>query len=149
MEGERFDLLLMDQSRERCEFLANTLTRTTIIHADATRRVVLEEERVGSADVFVACTGDDENNIISCLLAEKAEELITGQEVAGLEGLDAVVAEGHAHPEAHVTGGLGAMPAFGAQLTEHEIDHAFRVGGPFASRGARPLGVAAFLAITP
>jgi len=65
LEGPRFSLLLMDNRRDRCEFLAAHLKHTTVVQADATRRSVLEEERVGSADVFVACTGDDENNIMA------------------------------------------------------------------------------------
>jgi len=65
LEGQRFAVLLMEESQQRCEFLANHLKHTTVVQADATRRAVLEEERVGSADVFAACTGDDENNIMA------------------------------------------------------------------------------------
>ena len=56
---------------DRCEYLANTLKHVTVVNVDATRRAVLEEERVGSADVFVACTGDDEANIMSCIEAKQ------------------------------------------------------------------------------
>jgi trk system potassium uptake protein TrkA len=65
LEGDRYAVVLMEQLPERCDFLANHLTRTTVVHADATRRAVLEEERVGSADFFIACTGEDENNIMA------------------------------------------------------------------------------------
>jgi len=65
MERGRFAVTLMDNSRTRCEYLAARLKKTTVVHADATRRAIMEEERVGAADVFVACTGDDENNIMS------------------------------------------------------------------------------------
>lgn len=65
LEAERFAVVLMEESPTRCEFLAQHLERTTVVQADATRRAVLEEERVGSADFFVACTGDDENNIMA------------------------------------------------------------------------------------
>ncbi len=65
LESERYAVVLMEQLPARCEFLAQHLERTTVVHADATRRSVLEEERVGSADFFVACTGDDENNIMA------------------------------------------------------------------------------------
>jgi trk system potassium uptake protein TrkA len=69
LENENYAVVLMDESRERCEYLANHLHRTTVVQADATRRRVLEEERVGTADYFVACTGDDENNIMACVEA--------------------------------------------------------------------------------
>ena len=65
LQGERFSVVLMEQSVERSEFLAKHLVRSTVVQADATRRSVLEEERVGSADYFIACTGDDENNIMA------------------------------------------------------------------------------------
>ena len=65
LQGERFSVVLMEQSVERSEFLAKHLVRSTVVQADATRRSILEEERVGSADYFIACTGDDENNIMA------------------------------------------------------------------------------------
>lgn len=65
LEGGRFGVVLMENDRERCDFLAAHLKHVTVVHSDATRRVHLEEERVGSADIFVACTGDDENNIMA------------------------------------------------------------------------------------
>ncbi len=69
LDGKRFGVLLMDADADRCEYLANTLSHVTVVNVDATRRAVLEEERVGSADMFVACTGDDENNIMACIEA--------------------------------------------------------------------------------
>ena len=65
LEGERCAVVVMETSSERSEFLAANLRYSTVLQVDATRRAVLEEERVGSADVFVACTGDDENNIMA------------------------------------------------------------------------------------
>lgn len=65
LEGRRFSIVLMESNRSRCEFLSQHLAHTTIVHCDATRRDHLEEERVGSADVFVACLGNDEDNIMS------------------------------------------------------------------------------------
>lgn len=65
LESEDYAVVLMEASAERCEHLANHLAKTTVVHADATRRIILEEERVGTADYFIACTGDDENNIMA------------------------------------------------------------------------------------
>ena len=69
LEDQRFHVTLLDTDRERCDLLAGQLRDTTIVHSDATRRATLEEERVGTADVFVACTGDDENNIMAAVEA--------------------------------------------------------------------------------
>lgn len=69
MEGEPCKTTLLESNRERSSILANQLKTTTVIEADATRRDILEEERVGQIDIFVACTGDDENNIMACVEA--------------------------------------------------------------------------------
>ncbi|PQO44562.1 Trk system potassium transporter TrkA [Blastopirellula marina] len=71
LEGQRYHVTLMEENLDRCEFLARLLEHTTVVHADATRKAILEEERVGKTDVFVACTGDDENNIMSCVEARE------------------------------------------------------------------------------
>jgi len=65
----RYAVVLMEESLERCQSLAPHLKHATVLHADATHRSTLEEERVGSAAFFAACTGDDENNIMACVEA--------------------------------------------------------------------------------
>jgi trk system potassium uptake protein TrkA len=65
LEGLRYTVVLMEADRERCEYLAARLKSTTVVHSDATRRTNLEEERVGSANVFVACMADDEASIMA------------------------------------------------------------------------------------
>lgn len=69
LETQRFHVSLLDADRERCDFLASQLQNTTVVNTDATRRDSLEEERVGAADVFVACMGEDENNIMAAVEA--------------------------------------------------------------------------------
>jgi len=64
LEGERFRVVIMEADEERCQYLARRLSKTTVLHAEATRRSEMEEARVGNADVFVAATGRDEDNII-------------------------------------------------------------------------------------
>jgi trk system potassium uptake protein TrkA len=71
LESRRFAVVLIESDRDRCEFLAGHLKQATVVHNDIQRRAALEEERVGSADVFVACTGDDENNIMACVEARE------------------------------------------------------------------------------
>ena len=71
LETGRFGIVLMDSDRDRCDFLSQNLKQTTVVHTDATRRANLEEERVGSADVFVACTREDEDNIMACVTARE------------------------------------------------------------------------------
>ena len=71
LEGRRFAVLLMEKDRQRCEFLATHLKHATVVNADAQRRASLEEERVGSTDVFVACTSEDEDSIMACVEARE------------------------------------------------------------------------------
>lgn len=60
-----YRIVLLEQDAPRCEHLAKLLPDITIIHANANRRSVLEDEGVGAADFFVACTGNDESNIMA------------------------------------------------------------------------------------
>ncbi|MED5400290.1 MAG: Trk system potassium transporter TrkA [Planctomycetota bacterium] len=59
-----FHVTLIESDEERCEWLAEQLDTSTVLNADATRRSQLEEARVGTASVFVACTGHDADNIV-------------------------------------------------------------------------------------
>lgn len=72
LEREGFKVMIMERDSDRCHVLAKMLQSTSIIHATATDPVNLEEQRVGSTDVFVACTGDDEDNL---MVGVKASDL--------------------------------------------------------------------------
>ena len=64
LQRGRFHVLLAEANAERAEDLAAKLDKVTVLHADITRRSEMEEARVGKADVFVAATGHDEDNIV-------------------------------------------------------------------------------------
>ncbi len=70
LSGKRYRVMLIERNPERCQYLARHLPHVTVVEADARRRSVLEEERVGSADFFASCLGDDENNIMACVEAK-------------------------------------------------------------------------------
>jgi trk system potassium uptake protein TrkA len=99
MEGEPCTTTLLESNRERSATLANQLKKTTVIEADATRRDILEEERAAQTDIFVACTGDDENNIMACVeardLGAKKIMAVIGRpdyaKVVGKLGIDVAV----------------------------------------------------------
>ncbi|MCS7303696.1 MAG: Trk system potassium transporter TrkA [Thermoguttaceae bacterium] len=71
LHGRRFSLMILEWDKPRCEFLSSHLENVDIICTDIRRRQILEEERIGQADVFAACTGDDENNIMACVEARE------------------------------------------------------------------------------
>ena len=64
LQKGRFNTVLMEAEAERCEYLAQRLPGTTILHADVTRQDEMQEARVGKAEIFVAATGRDEDNIV-------------------------------------------------------------------------------------
>ena len=70
LSGRRYSVTIMDSSRPRCEELALHFRDLTIVHANALRRTDLEKEGIGQVDTFIACTGDDEDNIMACVEAE-------------------------------------------------------------------------------
>lgn len=64
LEPTRCQTTVLESDVNRCELIAERLPRCTVLLADVKSRADLEEARVGSADVFVACTGHDEENIV-------------------------------------------------------------------------------------
>jgi trk system potassium uptake protein TrkA len=70
LSNRRHSVTIMDTNKKRCENLAATMRNVTVVHANALRRNDLEEEGIGGADVLIACTGDDEDNIMACVEAE-------------------------------------------------------------------------------
>jgi trk system potassium uptake protein TrkA len=62
---------VIDKDPAKCRSLAERFPHITVINGDATSLRLLEEEQIGSADYFVACTKDDEENILTCIQASK------------------------------------------------------------------------------
>ena len=52
LERRNLVVTLIEENRDRCEALSRSLRRTRVIHGDATRLSVLEEERVGKGEAF-------------------------------------------------------------------------------------------------
>ncbi len=66
-----FTVKVLEYSRDRCHFLAETLHQSVVLNMDATDRERLLEENVEQCDAFCAVTNDDEVNIMSSLLAKR------------------------------------------------------------------------------
>lgn len=96
-----YRITILDSDPDRCLELAKWLPDMTIVHANANRRSVLEDEGGGSADYFVACTGSDENNIMAGVEARELGSqhvmAVVGRpdyaNVVGKLGIDHVVSE--------------------------------------------------------
>ena len=66
-----YSVRVIEHNKRRCEGLAAKLDRTLVLNGDATDEELLVQENITQMDLFVAVTNDDENNIMSCLLAKK------------------------------------------------------------------------------
>ncbi len=71
LESTGVKVTIIENSRDRCNTLAELLKDADIHCADGTDTVVLQENGISRADGFVALTGFDENNIILGLYASK------------------------------------------------------------------------------
>ena len=67
-----YQVKLIEFNKKACEKLAGELSNALVLNGDGTDENLLESEYVGDVDVFCALTNDDENNIMSSLLAKKA-----------------------------------------------------------------------------
>jgi trk system potassium uptake protein TrkA len=66
-----YSVRVIEHNKRRCEQLAAQLDRALLLQGDATDEEMLEEENIAEMDLFVAVTNDDENNIMSSLLAKR------------------------------------------------------------------------------
>jgi trk system potassium uptake protein TrkA len=66
-----FRVKVIERNLNRCKQIAETLERTIVLHGDAADEELLLEENVENTDVFCAVTNDDEDNILSAMLAKR------------------------------------------------------------------------------
>ena len=67
----RYEVKLIEFNKANAERLAADLDRTLVLAGDVTDEELLEDENVADMDVYCALTNDDENNIMSSLLAKR------------------------------------------------------------------------------
>jgi len=66
-----YQLKLIDHNKESCVRLAQQLSHTLVLHGNVTDEKLLSDENVDEMDLFCALTNDDEDNIMSALLAKR------------------------------------------------------------------------------
>ena len=69
--NNKFNVKIVEESRERCVELSSLLPTATIINGDGTDQTVLDEEGIKSRDAVVCLTSTDEENIILSMYAYK------------------------------------------------------------------------------
>ena len=66
------EVKLIETDVRRCEYLASQLPSSVLVlNADSTDENLMEDENVREMDLFIAITSDDEDNVMSCLLAKR------------------------------------------------------------------------------
>jgi trk system potassium uptake protein TrkA len=67
-----FDIRLIEKDHHLAENIMNQInTRMMVVNGDPGESDILDEAGVSTCDVFVAVGDDDENNILSCILAKR------------------------------------------------------------------------------
>ena len=66
-----YQVKLIEYNKKSCERLAGELKNTLVLNGDGTDEKLMQQEHIGEVDVFCALTNDDENNIMSSLLAKQ------------------------------------------------------------------------------
>ena len=69
---EGYEVRFIEPELNKCEELQDLFPSSVMmLNGDPTEEEILEEAGVGAADVFVDVSHDDENNILSCILAKR------------------------------------------------------------------------------
>ena len=62
---------VIEKNYTRCEFISQQLSNALIINGDGTNLQLLDEEQIGSCDVVISVTNNDERNLLCSLLAKQ------------------------------------------------------------------------------
>ena len=93
---EDHDVIVIDPNQKNLESFSKL--DVGVICADALNINILKKADVASADVFIACSSDDEQNIIACLMAKevsRAQTVCFVSKKESLESLNALKDEYH------------------------------------------------------
>ncbi len=70
LDNRSYRVKLVEKDVERCAVLADQLANVMVLSGDGTDRDFMRDENVGDMDMVIALTGDEETNILTCLLAK-------------------------------------------------------------------------------
>ncbi len=71
LETLKIKTKIIEKDYDRCQYLAEELSNTLVINGDGTNLKLLDEEEIGSADVVISVTNNDERNLLCSLLAKQ------------------------------------------------------------------------------
>lgn len=71
LESLKIKTKIIEKNYERCKCLVEQLNSTLVINGDGTNLKILDEEEIGSFDVVISVTNNDERNLLCSLLAKQ------------------------------------------------------------------------------
>ena len=71
LEDKSIACKIIEKRATQCDFLAERLARTVVLHGDGSDQSLLVEENIHDIDLVVTLTGDEETNILTSLLAKR------------------------------------------------------------------------------
>jgi len=92
LEDTGIKTVLMDKDRQQAELASERLEKCLVLNADTAEAAVLKEVGIDAGTAFVAITGDEEMNIVSCI---QAKQLGAGLTVARIDKPEYVPAIGN------------------------------------------------------
>jgi trk system potassium uptake protein TrkA len=72
LDAEGISQKLIEPDAERCKFLVENLPNAVVLQGRGTDQELLREENVEDADAFLALTRDEEENVLSALMAKRS-----------------------------------------------------------------------------
>ena len=66
LQKRNYSIRILESNMDRCTFLGERLQDCTVLNSDGMLRKTLEPLRLAEVDFFIAATGDDKTNIVSC-----------------------------------------------------------------------------------
>ncbi len=72
LDGHSYNIKILEADANRCLFLSQQLSSSVLVlNVGSTDETVFTNEGIANTDLFIAITGDDDTNFMSCLLAKK------------------------------------------------------------------------------
>lgn len=71
LESVKIKTKIIEKNYERCECLSQYLKNTLILNGDGTNLSLLDQEEIGSSDVVISVTNNDERNLLCSLLCKQ------------------------------------------------------------------------------
>jgi len=71
LESSNITVKIIEPDEQRCAVLSENLARAIVLHGDLTDVDLMREENVGSCDLFLAVSHDEEDNMLASMLARR------------------------------------------------------------------------------